>query len=248
MTFNSLAERQKSYEKPYDYTLTKNLPLIIRVNGRSFTKLTKKLNKPFDTKLDSIFNLTTLYTLSELQNCVFAYSFSDEVTFIINSSTDEYWYNNRIQKIISVVSSLFTLTFYKYCLAHELDFNDPVFDARIFALPSVEEVINNLIWRQNDCLNKSLMATSIFHLQEKLGMQKCYALLENKTNKEKQDLLIKYCGINFEDNYPSEFYLGNIYSKNESIINGSLKTKWISAPAPNFVLEKKVLEELIKHH
>lgn len=246
MTFNSLTERQKSYEKPYDYILTRNLPLIIRINGRSFTKLTKKLNKPFDIKLDNIFNLTTLYTLSEIQNCVFAYSFSDEVTFVINSNTDSYWYNNRIQKIISVVSSIFTLTFYKYCLAHELEFNDPVFDARIFVLPSIEEVINNLIWRQNDCLNKSLLTTSVFHLQEKLGEQKAFDLLKDKSNKEKQELLIKYCGIDFENHYPLEFYLGNIYSKTENIIKGVLKTKWISSSAPNFVLEKKMLEELIK--
>ena len=37
----TLTERQESYKKPFDYQITKRMPIIITVNGRSFKRLTK---------------------------------------------------------------------------------------------------------------------------------------------------------------------------------------------------------------
>ena len=47
----SLEKRQKTYENVYDYKIIRRVPVIIRCDGRSFHRVTKKLSKPFDKKI-----------------------------------------------------------------------------------------------------------------------------------------------------------------------------------------------------
>src|SRR3954468_4164279 len=101
--FDSLGARQKDYEKPYDYMLPRRLPVIIRVNGRNFHRVTRKLDQPFCPKLLDFMGSTMLYSIMEMQGAVIGYQQSDEITFVLrNDQTldSEPWYQNRLQKIL----------------------------------------------------------------------------------------------------------------------------------------------------
>ena len=79
----------------------------------------------------------------------------------------EPWFNNHLQKLVSLSASIATLAFNKYYEAElHHDFKDDVkpyvsgiwcaqFDARAFVLPK-EEVVNYFIWRQQDATRNSI--------------------------------------------------------------------------------------------
>lgn len=256
MTHNSLGSRQKSYEKPSDYTLMARLPLIIRLNGKNFTKLTKNLNKPYDSDFAKIMANALLYTITDIQGAIFGFTGFDEVTIVLRNDQSldtEPWLNNRIQKISSIVASSFTIAFYKHCLIAEKEAElegDPIFDARIFSVPSLSEVANNLIWRQNEIYKKAIVSTSHFELAKKLGNKRSYPLLEGKSLEERKDLLLKFCGINFEDFYPASFYHGVavyrvpiLFNESEEIVT---KNKWKQNwQLPAFQFEKSFIQNII---
>ena len=151
--FTPFDRRMKAYEKIYNYSLSSELPIVLRLDGKAFHSWTKKLEKPICSELETCFLQAIRETVKKIQYVTFAYYQSDEVSFIIRNDLTEKgepWMQNRIQKFTSVITSMFTYYFNKYA---NLSFNNPqpaFFDCRVFNLP-VYEITNYLIWRQNDC-------------------------------------------------------------------------------------------------
>jgi tRNA(His) guanylyltransferase len=56
----TLQQRHQAYEAAYDCSIINRLPVIIKLNGRSFSKITKSLQKPFDHQLTALLNDTML--------------------------------------------------------------------------------------------------------------------------------------------------------------------------------------------
>ena len=115
-----LGDRMKEYERVFDLHMPSRLPVIVRVDGKGFSKFTKKIkaNKPFDERFYSAMANTMLSTADNLEGCVFGYTQSDEMTFVIkNDQSNEStpWFGNRLQKISSVVSS-FVTAYFNYCI------------------------------------------------------------------------------------------------------------------------------------
>ena len=46
--YDSLGDRMKDYENAYRLYLTEKIPVIIRIDGKSFHTFTKCFKKPFD--------------------------------------------------------------------------------------------------------------------------------------------------------------------------------------------------------
>jgi len=133
--YDTLGDRQKDYEKAFDYSLIRRTPIIVRVDGRSFHKVCRKLAKPYEPLMLEAMVNTMFYVVSEMAGAVFAYQQSDEITFVLRndqSLDSEPWYDNRVQKIVSIVSSLATLGFNKTInnIDKKLDLTgDAIFDA-----------------------------------------------------------------------------------------------------------------------
>ena len=55
MRASSLSDRMKEYELVSQTKLIKKLPVIIRLDGRGFSKFTRGFEKPVDKELSTIF-------------------------------------------------------------------------------------------------------------------------------------------------------------------------------------------------
>lgn len=250
----NLADRQKKYESSYDYKILDKIPIIIRINGKNFSKLSKNLEKPFSNDLFKVMANAAMYSITEIQGVIFGYLHHDEITFVLrNDQTHETesWFGNRIQKINSIAVSTFTMAFYKFLLASELELSgDPTFDCRAFGVPNIAEANNNIIWRQQDCLKESLRSACLYEIGSKIGVKKAYELIEGKTIEEKKYELLKYSDISFDEFYPKHFILGASFYKipiiNKTLEASDLKYKWsLNLDTPNFLENKQFLFNIL---
>ncbi len=175
---DSLGDRMKEYERRNQYYLQKRTPVIIRLDMRAGHTFTKGLQKPFDSIFMNSMIATMENLCEEVQNCVFGYTQSDEITLVLvdyyNLNTAA-WFEYRTDKLCSISGSLATYYFTKnfaenakriisvnsnsdYVLTLEKCLNRlSIFDARCFNLPK-EEVTNCLYWRQLDAVRNSIQA------------------------------------------------------------------------------------------
>lgn len=114
---------------------------------------------------------------AEIQNCVFAYCQSDEITFVLNDYQQlntSAWFDYRTDKICSIAASLATYWFNYYFkqeaqriikTMQDEEYNlilmkcieaQALFDARCFNIPK-EEVTNCIYWRQLDAIRNSIL-------------------------------------------------------------------------------------------
>src|SRR5574340_1270127 len=103
-----LKDRVDSYREASDYKLINRLPIIIVINGRSFSKLTSLLDKPYCTKFSECIFSTMLRLCTEVEGALFAYQHNDEIAVVIRNDQNldtSPWYDNRVQKISSVTAS-----------------------------------------------------------------------------------------------------------------------------------------------
>ena len=111
-----LSEKMKRLENETNYKLKRKKPVILRIDGRSFSKFTKNLDKPFDKDLSRLFQVVTIDLHKEMDNVKFIYSTSDEISILMTDWTNdntEAWYNYRLQKLSSIASSVVTAKFNK---------------------------------------------------------------------------------------------------------------------------------------
>jgi tRNA(His) 5'-end guanylyltransferase len=186
-TKTTLGDRMKSYEAGTSTVLIQGCPKIIRLDGKAFHTFLKGASKPFDMLPMAAMAHACMAVMKEIGGSArIAYLQSDEVTIVLNDSISRDfspWYANTVQKIVSVSASIFTAYFNRHyinerALAH--------FDARLFMVPTEDEVINNLIWRQQDASrnSKQAYARSMFSQKQIHGLNG--SQLQDKMHAEKQ--------------------------------------------------------------
>lgn len=115
MKDNAINDRMKNnYEKATKFYLTKRTPVIIRVDLVNAKGFTSKFHKPFDSIFISCMHYAMRKTAENIQNCKFAYTQSDEISFFLrdyDNLTTEQWRNGNIQKMASIAASLATYYF-----------------------------------------------------------------------------------------------------------------------------------------
>ena len=118
MDKTTLGDRMKNnYENITRYYLTRRMPVIIRVDGRSFHTFTKGFKKPFDDILVKTMQDTMKYLCENIQGCVLGYTQSDEISLVLTDYaelTTDAWFGNNLQKMCSVSASMATLAFNKF--------------------------------------------------------------------------------------------------------------------------------------
>jgi len=264
---NSLSKRMKEYELAYKYKLTPRSYVIIRLDGKNFSKYTSKLDKPFDVPLSDAMNETAKALCDEF-NCKFAYTQSDEISLLITDIGNleaEMIHGGSIQKLCSLTASVATAKFNEVRnIQYMMDDGnmDPMaptlpkqayFDARVFIVPSQIEVVNHMIWRQQDATRNSVSMAAHALLGHKATM--------NRSGAEKQEMMFQEKGVNWND-YPTKFKRGVIifketYLKNvlnptdmdgnsEPVVVLVPRTRWsIDSETPIFTQDKEYLLKLI---
>jgi tRNA(His) 5'-end guanylyltransferase len=247
----SIGDRMKSYENAFNFYLPHRSYVAIRLDGKCFSKLTKKLKleRPFSTKFINWMTQTTKVLAKEIQGCMIGYTQSDEISFIMSSRQSleaEPWFANRIQKIVSISASIATAEFNR-CMWKENENFSANFDCRIFVLPDLIECYNYLLWRQQDCIKNSISATAYYKIGEKLGRAATQKLIHNLNSEQRKQILLKECNIKWED-ISNEFKNGIFVIKELAEINVNdlivMKKIWSVKPITIYMdMFKKIVEE-----
>ena len=252
MSIPSIKDRISSYEEISNYKLLPKLPIIIQINGRSFSKITSLLEKPFCNKFSECMASTALQLCLEIEGAIFAYQFNDEIVIIGRNDQNldtVPWYDNRVQKISSIVSSIATLHFSN--LSNALDLNlvgDPLFLSNVYTVPNILEAIHVVISKQQQNFQTALQSACLYELIKKYDKAAIKDMLSGLTSDEKIDLLAQESDIGFH-NYPVTFRRGVACYRSPKIINNDLvKNKWIiNNELPIFTQDSSFLINIIKH-
>ena len=219
-----LNKRMKQYEGCYKTIITPRSYIIIRLDGKNFSKYTKTLDKPFDNNFSNAMN-ETAKALCDYFNAKFAYTQSDEISLLITeiggSVESQPELGNVLQKLCSLTASVATAKFNE---VRNMQFinkvvnvvKDPnehielpkqaIFDSRVFVVPNEDEVMNHMIWRQQDASKNSISMAAHALLGHQATM--------NKSGAEKQEMMFQEKGVNWNE-YPIKFKRGVVISKEE---------------------------------
>jgi len=87
---DSLGDRMKAYENVFNSKLPIRLPIILRIDGKSFHSLTKKwkLDPAFDIDFRNIMSHTATYLCKNIDGAKLAYTYSDEISIIIRNDME----------------------------------------------------------------------------------------------------------------------------------------------------------------
>lgn len=239
---DSLGDRMKLYEAAEtSRMINPDLPIIVRMDGRGFSKWTKGLPRPFDQNLSDAMVKTTLKLVRETGAHI-GYTQSDEITLVLHSGKEQsdLMFKGKIQKLCSVLASLTTSAFLISCInkqgseiSRRVD-RLPHFDARIFQVPSETEAANAVLWRALDASKNavSMAARSVLS----------HGALQGK-NSIQMIQMLKDKGIEF-DRYPAGFRLGTFVQtvEKQMVLPAEIKAKYHSEKESDFILRRFVEE------
>jgi tRNA(His) guanylyltransferase len=211
---DEFGERMKAYEfQETARVLNKSLPIYVRIDGRSFSKFTKNMHRPYDIRMSSSMINTTKRLVKET-NALMGYTQSDEISLVYlwDKPETDVFFGGKVQKLTSILASMTTAIFNRELLYNFGEFNDgrdlldkiPHFDARVFNLPSKTEAANAFLWRAMDARKNaiSMAAFSMFSPKQLHG-------------KDQVDMKLMMLdkGIDFECHYPDFFKKGSFVRK-----------------------------------
>lgn len=199
----NLGDRMKNYEAmEAQRILMPRLPIIARLDGRSFHSFTRGLDRPIDVGFRTCMVETAKY-LVEQTHCNFAYTQSDEITlgFYKEDYKAEPFFGGRVQKLTSTLAALATAKFNAQVgihLPHKAHLL-PTFDARVFNVPDLNEAANCVLFRTLDCDKNAVhMAASCIFSHTQL----------HQINTTQKIEMMREKGIEWEKDFPSSFRHG----------------------------------------
>ncbi|KAF2020845.1 Thg1-domain-containing protein [Aaosphaeria arxii CBS 175.79] len=225
----TLADRMKSYEAEFDFTLPSNAPIIIRLDGHGFSRFTAHFCRPFDQRIHDAMVSTCTDLLKYFQQATLAYTQSDEITLVFPAGVQSF--NERVQKLGSLAASYCSVRFGDHLRkllaanpepqvkesAHDA-IASAHFDARIFAVPSVEEALNCVLWRcRGDAMRNSVSGFARTLLSDKQ--------IHGRTRLEVIEILKNEKGVVYEDAVPKWAVEGSLVKREQVQHEGTnLKT------------------------
>jgi tRNA(His) 5'-end guanylyltransferase len=251
MSHLKLKDRIDSYQESSDYKLLARVPLIICINGRSFAKASALLEKPYDVKLAECMHSTMLRLCSEIEGTLFGYHFNDEIVIVTRNDQGPEtspWYDNKLQKICSITSSIATGHFDDCASSIKLQLTgDPIFYSQVFAVPNIMEATNTIVFKQQNNFLTSIQLACLYELLKKYEKNTIKEMLSGLSMDEKIDLLKQECDVDFND-YPTSFRRGAACYKIPKIVNETIKNKWfINEELPIFTKDQSFLSNIFKN-
>lgn len=179
--------------------------IVVRIDGRGFSKLTKKYDftKPNDLAALDLLNAAALEVVKSMVDVVIAYGQSDEYSFVLHESTTLF--ERRAAKLATTVATTFTA---EYCMQWSRFFPDkplerpfPTFDGRCVCYPKRKILRDYLSWRQADCHINNLYNTTFWNMVQRGGMSQTDAelALKGTVSSDKNEILFKQFGINYNN-------------------------------------------------
>ncbi len=197
MKFDDLDTKMRCYEQSIDQHILSDMYLVARLDGRSFSRLTKEICD-FEAPFDVRFRDMMVNTVKALMDCgfrvVYGFTESDEMSLLFH--TDEDTFGRKVRKFNSILAGTASAAF-------SLQLGQvAAFDCRLIPLPNLERVQDYFLWRQEDAHRNALNAHCYWMLRkEGMSVKDATELLEGKSVAFKNELLFSR-GINF-DKLPS---------------------------------------------
>lgn len=205
---DDFGDRMKMYERfETDRRMMPQLPILIRLDGKGFSRWTKGLQRPFDSRMSETMIEVTKKLVQEL-NARIGYTQSDEISLVFLSETEkgETFCDGKIQKLTSIISSMATAWFNRIAAVNIPEKKDQIafFDCRVWNVPTKTEASNAILWRERDASKNSvsMSAREFFSFKE----------LQNKSCNEMQNMMLLLRNVNWND-YPSFFKRGTFVQK-----------------------------------
>lgn len=188
---DSLGDRMKRFERDFSFTLTRDFPVLMRLDGKAFHTYTKGLDRPFDVRIIAAMWEVAKVLCSEIQGAKIAYVQSDEISILIKNRDfeGEPWFGNKVQKMVSVAAGIASGVMTEESPKVFGTVKRACFDARVWAVPA-HEVCNALLWRQQDWSRNSIqmLARSLY------SHKQC----QNKNNSDLREMCFQK-GENWND-------------------------------------------------
>jgi tRNA(His) guanylyltransferase len=249
---NKLHDRISSYQAAADTKLLPRVPIVISINGRSFSKLTSLLDKPYDQKFAECILNTMLRLCTDVEGALFAYQHNDEIVVIARNDQGTEtapWYDNRAQKIASITSSIATLHFNRCATAIDLNLmGEAIFSSQVFVVPNIMEAINTLVYKQQYNFQTSIQAACFYELLKKYDKNTIKEMLNGLSLDERIDLLEQESQVDFHQ-YSIVFRRGAACYKVPKVSeNGIMKNKWFINPdLPIFTKDQSFLTNIFRN-
>jgi tRNA(His) 5'-end guanylyltransferase len=194
MKFDDLDARMRQYETAHDHRVLPGIPIVVRLDGRSFTALTRDrhhFQAPFDARFRDHMIASAQHLMTCGFNTLYAYTQSDEISLLLHPQDTTFGRKER--KLISVLAGEASACF-------SLALGDVgAFDARLCLLPSVEVVIDYFRWRQEDAHRNALNSHCHWRLRgEGLSAAEAHRRVSGLSIADKNELLFQR-GVNFND-------------------------------------------------
>lgn len=243
-----LKSRIENYIDNYNTKLLNRVPIVIVINGRSFNKVTSLLSKPYCMQFAENMLSTTIKLCMEVEGAFFAYQYNDEIILILRNDQNidtTPWYDNKIQKICSISSSIATQHFNSINTDLNL-MGASLFSSQVFAIPNITEVINTLVYKQQNNFYTSIQFACYYELLKKYDKSTIKEMLSDLSTDEKIVLLKQECDIDFNE-YHQSFRRGSACYKIPKVIDGAIKNKWvINTELPIFTQDQSFLSNIFK--
>jgi len=209
----ALGDRMKFYERIMTPSRFMPLtPVCARMDGKNFSRFTKDLEHPFDENLAELMILMTHNLVSETNACM-GYTQSDEINLVwcVDDVKSQIFMDGKRDKMVSLLAATATAFFNNHLDAYlpskadalkqhvpYIQTSMPIFDARVWQMPTKHEAANYFRWREHDATKNSIMTAARRYFS--------HDALYKKTGLEMQDMLCSV-GINWND-YPVFFKRG----------------------------------------
>ena len=194
MKFSDLDTKMRVFETASDYCVLPEIYMVARLDGRSFTKLTKEVHEfkaPYDPKFRDYMVATIEHLMQCGFNITYAYTQSDEISLLF--SLEEMSFHRKLRKINSVLAGEASSKF-------SLLLGSPAcFDCRVSELPNRSLVVDYFRWRNEDANRNALNAHCYWILRgEGLSGAEASSRLSGVSVSDKNELLFQH-GISFNE-------------------------------------------------
>ena len=193
MNFDELDKKMRVYEQSIDQCILPDMYLVARLDGRSFSRLTKEVCD-FEAPFDVRFRDMMVNTVKQLMDCgfrvVYGFTESDEISLLFHK--EEVTFGRKVRKFNSILAGQASAAF-------SLQLGQVIaMDCRLVPLPSIEKVKDYFLWRQEDAHRNALNAHCYWMLRkEGMGAREATEQLDGKSIAYKNELLFSR-GINFD--------------------------------------------------
>ena len=180
---------------------------VVRLDGKAFHTYCRGLDKPFDQRFMDDIDAAAADLFGRLSGIRLAYVQSDEISLVLSdrsASGEEqpYPHAGQVQKIVSITAAAAS-THFNLARAGLTD-RIGLFDARAFSLPTVDDVLSYLRWRQRDAQRNSLSMIAETRFS--------HTALRGVSSADRRDMLLGI-GVDPDADVPAGFRLGRLIAR-----------------------------------